>query len=474
MSAYAKCACQHCATHLEFPLELAGQSIECPACSQTTLLPNADPEAPIEPEPPPKLNAAELLSQFSGPVPPTRTSLIYQIGLAIVAFTMLLLPLLYIGLIGAAVWGVSKWAACGKFLFTSGHGGGRAMVFRAILYIAPLFAGAVLVVFMIKPIFARRAKAAQPLALNPGAEPLLFAFIAKVCEAIGAPAPKRIDLDCNLNAAAGFRRGFFSFFSNDLVLTIGMPLVAGLSVTQLGGVIAHEFGHFAQGFGMRLTYIIRSVNEWFARVVYERDAWDESLEGLAQVEDGRLAIVIGCARLAVWFSRLVLMLLMYTGHAIGCFMLRQMEFDADSYEIKLAGSETFEATTRRMHVLAAALKPAYEKMQAGFQTKKELPQDFPAFLMRIDAELRPEQRTRIEDTLGLHKSGLFDTHPSPGDRIRAARVAGEPGLIQCDRSARELFENFDVPAKHVTMLHYTDDLDLPAGVARLVPVQPAK
>ena len=31
---------------------------------------------------------------------------------------------------------------------------------------------------------------------------------------------------------------------------------------------------------MRLTYLIRSINGWFARVVYERDEWDETLAGV--------------------------------------------------------------------------------------------------------------------------------------------------------------------------------------------------
>ena len=55
-----------------------------------------------------------------------------------------------------------------------------------------------------------------------------------------------------------------------MVLLIGLPLAAGLSLRQFAGVLAHEFGHFSQGFGMRLTYVIRSINIWFMRVVYER------------------------------------------------------------------------------------------------------------------------------------------------------------------------------------------------------------
>ena len=447
---------------------MAGQTIDCPNCTQPTEL-SLPPE---ELEPASELTAPELLALFTGPVPRTPLSFFYRVGLVIVAVMTLLMPLIYLALIGLAGWGVFLWATKATVLFSSSGGRGRIMLLKIALYIAPLFAGIILVFFMVKPLFARRPKAAQPLALNPGAEPLLFAFIAKICETVGAPFPKRIDLDCNLNASASFRRGLFSLFGHDLVLTIGLPLVAGLNITEFGGVLAHEFGHFTQGFGMRLTFIIRSVNGWFARLVYERDAWDEMLEEWAETEDSRVAIVVATARFAVWCSRLVLKVIMYVGHGIGCFMLRQMEFDADSYEIKLAGSPAFESASRRMHVLSAVLDKTYKKVRVGWNQSRELPDNFPAYLLRTDTELRPDQRTQLEDTMGLEKSGLFDTHPSNGDRIRAARLADQPGVFQCDRPATELFSNFDVPARQVTLLHYEDDMGIPPGLARIVPLLP--
>jgi len=99
--------------------------------------------------------------------------------------------------------------------------------------------------------------------------------VDRICEEVGAPQPKRIDVDCNVNASAGFRRGMLSMFGNDMVLTIGLPLAAGLTLQEFGGVLAHEFGHFSQGLGMRLSYLVRAIIHWFVRVVYQRDQWDE-------------------------------------------------------------------------------------------------------------------------------------------------------------------------------------------------------
>jgi Zn-dependent protease with chaperone function len=343
-----------------------------------------------------------------------------------------------------------------------------------VVYLTPLFAGLVLVFFMVKPLFARRVSQAQPLALNPGAEPLLFAFVTRLCQAVGAPFPTRIDIDCQMNASASFRRGMFSFLGNDLVLTIGLPLAASLNVREFAGVLAHEFGHFTQGFGMRLTYVIRTVNGWFARVVEERDAWDMMLEEAAQTDDWHLAVMVGIARLGVWFSRQLLKMLMLVGHGIGCFMLRQMEYDADTYEIKLAGSAAFESTMRRIHVLGVTLERAYKDLRSAWNLGKRIPDDFPAYFLNSAASMPETERTRLEDTMGLEASGLFATHPSNGDRIRKARQAGEPGIFHLDAPAKALFSSFDVPARQVTLLHYQDDLGLPLELAILVPVETKK
>ena len=467
-SSHLKCDCASCGNHIEFPSEAAGITIDCPHCSAQTLLRS---EAPAD-DGGRLRSAVEIINAFQGALSPARVSFLYQLGLTLVSLMMVLLPVIYLALVCLAAWGVYYFATHFSFLVTSG-GGLRLYLLKLMLYLGPLFAGVVLVLFMVKPIFARRPPQSQPLELNPALEPTLFAFIAKICDLVGAPMPKRIDLDCNLNASASFRRGALSFLGNDLILTIGVPLAAGLSMPQLAGVIGHEFGHFTQGFGMRVSYIIRSINFWFARVVYERDAMDVWLEETAaEAEDWRWAIIVGFARLGVWFSRQILKLLMWIGHGVSAFLLRQMEYDADSYEIKLVGSQSFEETFRRMHVLGALLKPAYNDMRVGWNNSRELPDNFPALLMKYDASLSQEKRTQLEDTMGLKSAGIFDTHPSNGDRIRRARQNPEPGVFHLDAPATALFNNFESIARQVSQAHYSEDLGIPAMSAKLVSVHP--
>lgn len=470
----AKCSCISCATHLEFPLELAGSSIACPNCgAQTVLTPPSEtaPATPSEPSPPQpedELSVAALLCAFTGKIRKRGSAFFYQIGLLLVTLAIVVLPLLYLAMVAAAGWGVYWWARAGTFLLQGRLGGIYVITAKFLLYFAPLFAGVVVVFFMIKPLLAGRVQGAQPLALNPENEPLLFAFVAEICKLVGAPFPARIDVDCELNASAGFRRGFKSMLGNDLVLTIGMPLVAGMTITQLGGILAHEFGHFTQGLAMRLNYIIRRVNGWFARVIYQRDRWDVTLEEWAQdAEDWRLQLVVAVARLGVWFSRLLLKLLMALGALISSFVSRQMEYDADRYEIDFAGSRCFEETTVRLATFGAAMNAAYKHMRVTWNSNNVLPESIPAFISQHEARMPAEARTAIADRAGLEQAGLFSTHPASGDRIRCARRANQPGVFALGLPATRLFANFDALARQVSLLHYVDDLEIPQPLIKL-------
>jgi Zn-dependent protease with chaperone function len=400
---------------------------------------------------------------FTGTIAPTRLSLTYRLGLVIVAVTMLMLPLLYVGLIaatGAGVW----WHAIGNVWLLRL---GSSMQWRALLYATPLVAGIVLMFFMVKPILARPSARRQPLPIDAADEPVLFSFIDEICRQVGARRPRRVQVDCNVNASAGLIGGRLGLLRRELVLTIGLPLAAGLTVRELGGVMAHEFGHFAQGGGMRLTAVVRGVNAWFARVVYERDAWDETLERWSREADGRLGIVLGVARVAVWVSRWILYLLMLGGHAISCFMLRQMEYDADSYEIKIAGRDAFIRTAARLRELGAGAHLAYSDVRDAW-SRGTLPVDLPTLMAERTRRLPADMLARVHDDNG-EATGWFDTHPSDADRVRAAEAARAAGiLVDGDAPAVRLFRNFEALSAAATRRHFEEDLGLDLARVTLV------
>jgi Zn-dependent protease with chaperone function len=389
---------------------------------------------------------------FTGSIDPTRLSPAYRTGLVVVALAMLLLPLVYLGVIALAGTGV-WWHLTRNAWLLKGSGGGAQ--WRLIAYAAPALAGAMVTLFMVKPVFARRQRPRQPLVLAPADHPQLFAFIEQICGHVRAPIPRVVQVDCQVNASASFASHGWSPFRRDLALTIGLPLVHALSVRELGGVLAHEFGHFAQGSGLRLTVVVRGINAWFSRVVFERDSWDRRLDEWSEAGDGRLQLLILPSRAGVWLSRQLLRGLMAGGHVISCFMMRQMEYDADSYEIKIAGTDAFGATMRHLRDLNMSLYQSTGYIN-GELAARRLPADLPLFLITWHRARAAEAPAARED--GSHdKSGLFDTHPSDAERIAAAQRAGHRGILFGGHdSAVRLFGDFEALSRHATRHHYEE------------------
>ena len=405
------------------------------------------------------------LWEMRGPVRPAKISPLYQIGTLAVAVAMVLLPLLYVALIAGVGYGTARYAVSGLAMF-EGTGNAKGKLFA---YVAPLVIGALVVLFMIKPLFARRPKGSEPLEISRDNEPALFAFIDRICDLVRAPRPRRVLVDLQVNASASFRRGFLSLFGQDLTLTIGLPLVAGLNVRQFGGVLAHEFGHFAQGVGMRLTFVIRSVNAWFYRVVYERDAWDEHLASTARGIDLRIGVILHLARLMIWLTRKLLWVFMITGHGISCFMLRQMEFDADHYETQLSGSNGFAETAERLRLLSIGWQRAIAQQQQAFEGKR-LVDDLPGLIAIETQRLPGEAREALQKAARESKTGWFDTHPSDADRVRAAEAEATGGVLSGEVPARELFADFSARAQSVTEAYYREECELDLRGVHLLPL----
>ncbi len=396
----------------------------------------------------------EIIGSFAGDIPAVSVPLIYRLGLLVVAVAMVLLPLIYVGIVAGAAYGVYYHAVNHLTIFES------VSSWRAALigYAGPLIVGIVLVLFMIKPLFARAPEQQVPRSLDRRKEPLVFAFVEQICAVVGAPVPKRIDVDCQVNASASFRRGFWSLASQDLVLTLGLPLVAGLNLQQLAGVLAHEFGHFAQGAGMRFTYVIRLVNYWFMRVVYERDNWDEQLEQAGKENDSIIVmLVVNASRGVVWLTRRILWGLMWVGNLLSCFMLRQMEFDADRYEARLVGSETFESTCRELSNLGVSFQKSLSDIGASWQEGRladSLPGLVRANRQRLDAEILERINQGIDDST----TGLFDTHPADRDRIANARHEGDRPIFRTELGATALFRDFHILSRAVSLDFYGSNI----------------
>jgi len=99
-----------------------------------------------------------ILAGFRGDVPPLRPTLTYRMALTAVAVAMVLLPLLYFLLIGVTTWGVVLYS---RYLFGSLIPGKGPWLVGSL----PLFVGLVVLVCLVKPLFARPVSPDKPLRL---------------------------------------------------------------------------------------------------------------------------------------------------------------------------------------------------------------------------------------------------------------------------------------------------------------------
>jgi hypothetical protein len=406
----------------------------------------------------------QLVAVGITPVEPHPISGLYRLGLIAVAMGLMLLPVAYFGLVAAIVWGV-YWHIQQLDWYMEHLRGLWGMT----IFIAPILTGAVIVFFMIRPLFVRSERAAEALTITPEAEPDLFHFVAAICNLLQAPFPKHIYVDWRANASASLHRGVKSFFNRELDLTLGLPLIAALSVGQLGGVLAHEFGHFAQGAGMRFNYLIRSMNGWLARVAFQPGDIEQNLaqSGVNRNLWGQIAL--GMARLGLWIARRTLHGLTLLGHAISCFSLRQMEFDADLYEAKVSGPVEFAAVTERLGFLSVGWESA-NGLLAQSLGDNQLPRDFAALtLARTEAAIEYRKRD-IEQARTMERSGWFNTHPSARDRIERVRRAGVTPAFADSRRATELFHDFTALSEQVTLQYYRT-IGLPVHSVKLLDVE---
>lgn len=407
----------------------------------------------------------QLLAGLQGRLPPPSLPLAYSLGMLLVSAAMIVLPLLYLGLVAASAWAVVWWAGHGFELLL--RGSVASLKIRLFAYAAPLVAGGAVPIFLIKPLFARATAPAADLYLERREQPLLFAFVERLARVVGAPVPDRVAIDCQVNAGAGLELGLLRREGSALTLVIGLPLVAGLTLPQLASVLAHEFGHFGQGAGMRLGRVIRGVNAWFQRVVYERDGWDEALEKGSQ-EGGWWGIACVGAQLMVALGRKLLFGLMVVGHGVSCFLSRQMEFDADQYGARVAGSSVFADTSLRVRVLSAAA----EFVMTSALGEGRLVDDLPALVGRVADRAPARLMAEIRMDIQRSGTGLFDTHPSDLERLRRARAGRFPGLLAGSGPATALFRDFPGVCRRATLAFYEGALGRHApGADALLPVE---
>lgn len=175
----------------------------------------------------------------------------------------------------------------------------------------------------------------------------LWRFIDKICEETGAPRPRNIYLDPDVNAYVSYSNMWLSLFlpvKKDL--TLGCGLISCLNMSEFKAVVAHEFGHFAQR-SMKIGSFINSANTIIHGMIFSRDKWDDTLDTWRSA-DLRLSIAAWVITPVIWLIRQILMLFYQLLNIMHSSLSREMEFNADKVAVSTSGSEAIVSSLWRL------------------------------------------------------------------------------------------------------------------------------
>lgn len=314
-----------------------------------------------------------------------------------------------------------------------------------------------LTIFMVKSLFAVR-KAGDPggVEVSREEEPALFEFLHTLADEIGAPRPHRVFLTPEVNAAVFYDLSVVNLlFPSKKNLIIGLGLVNVLNLGEFKAVLAHEFGHFAQGSMMvgRWVYIAQQI---IAHMVATRDWLDSIVRFISRI-DLRIAWVGWILALILWSIRSLIDTLFSVVIMAERALSREMEFNADLVAVSVTGSDALINALHKLqaadHAWQTALNVASNEAGEGkiiddlFQAQKVTVSEMRRILddkLYGNIPIRPgdsnadSYRVFTEET--ARPPQMWATHPANRDRednAKATYIAAELD----DRSAWDVFSN---------------------------------
>lgn len=347
--------------------------------------------------------------------------------------------LLYAATIAAGAYGLYLYAT--KFLPVALLLPGRAKLLMLTVHTAALLSGAGLLISAVVPVFVRRRFIAPGMLLPPSEATVLYSFVARIAEVLGAPPPREIRLSIYANASASYRGGLAGMAKGDLILTLGAPLIAGLTTRQLAGIIAHELGHFSQRGGMLVRYFVGTFTSWCEEAVSLQTEFANTVTEIEPDDSPLVLILRGVWSLVQKLGTAVVWLFAMSGLLLTRFVSRQQEYDADRYEVDLTGSDNFLATTRRLIELSLGQRQILKRGLSNLIAVLSDEEGVGHFAAEVvaAADLAREKSGRLIERELDTTTGWFDTHPGNRARLAAVALRPRPGLFDSTLPAYALY-----------------------------------
>ncbi|MFN3753837.1 M48 family metalloprotease [Flavobacterium sp.] len=324
-------------------------------------------------------------------------------------------------------------------------------------------AGFFILYFMVKFLFAKNTSDYSYLTeINLTEEPELYKMIQELVEEIGTDFPNKIYISPQVNASVFYDSGFWSmFFPVKKNLHIGMGLVNATTVTELKGILAHEFGHFSQK-SMKVGSYVYNVNRVIYNLLYENEDYGNAVSSWAS-KSGFFAFLI---HIAFAFNKMIQYILQFMYKIVNVNYMglsREMEFHADEIAANTVGSQPMINSMLRMDLASNSfdnvLNYYNQKIEQSVTTTNIFPQhtlamNFMANCSKIAiAHNLPQVESDFYERFNKSKlviKNQWESHPATEERIAAFKNLNLSLQPIDNRPANVLFSNVSLAQEKVT------------------------
>jgi Zn-dependent protease with chaperone function len=268
--------------------------------------------------------------------------------------------------------------------------------------IAVTAAAGIVIIATLLAVATSRPQLKPGVDVTPEDAPELWALVTELSDVARTRGPEHIRLVGDVNASVSEESRFLGLVGGPRRMYLGVPLLQGLSVTQLRAALAHEFGHYS------------SAHTRLGPIAYR--GWEAIVTTVQQLHGNAFQ----------WPLRLYAGLYIVVSQG----MSRSQEREADRLMVHIAGRSNAQGALRVIDVIAAAwsyyddeylglgwgldLAPTADGFFGGFE---KLLAARTAELDALRAKALPEEPA--EKSVKEIAQELLDSHPPIAVRIAA-------------------------------------------------------
>lgn len=329
--------------------------------------------------------------------------------------------------------------------------------------------GVFILYFMVKFLFTKNKTDYSYLTeVNLTDEPELFQMIQELVDEIGTDFPKKVYLSGQVNASVFYDSGFWSMFLPvKKNLHIGMGLINATTVTELKGILAHEFGHFSQK-SMKVGSYVYNVNRIIYNLLYENDDYNNTITSWAE-KNGYFALLIN---ISFAFNKMIQYLLQFMYKIVNVSYMglsREMEFHADEIAANTVGSQPMINSMLRMDLASNSLENVINYYNRNIENSITTSNIFPQHTLAMNF-MANNNKIAIEHSLPKVESDFYErfnqsklviknqweSHPATDERVVAFKNLAVSSKQIDNRPATLLFQNITQTQERITQKMFSE------------------